>query len=71
MPGNSHSIRRLVRICALLLDSSFRFYKNTAGKTAYAQIGRSCEITLAEARQKAKDLKAEIQLGADPQAEAR
>jgi integrase len=46
-------------------------YKNSSGKTSYAAIGRSCDITLADARQKAKQLKAEIQLGADPQASAR
>lgn len=46
-------------------------YKNPSGKTSYAAIGRSCEITLADARQKARQLKAEILLGADPQAEAR
>ena len=46
-------------------------YKNSTGKTSYAAIGRSCDISLADARQKAKTLKAEIQLGADPQAAAR
>jgi integrase len=46
-------------------------YKNSAGKTSYAPVGRSCDITLKEARQRAKQLKAEIQLGADPQADAR
>lgn len=46
-------------------------YKNPGGKTSYITIGRSCDITLQEARQKAKQLKAEIQLGADPQAEVR
>ncbi len=46
-------------------------YKNAAGKTSYAPVGKSCEITLAEAREKAKKLKAEIQLGADPQADLR
>jgi integrase len=46
-------------------------YKNSTGKTSYAAIGRSCDISLADARQKAKQLKAEIQLGADPQASAR
>jgi integrase len=51
---------------------SFRLrYKNSAGKTSYAAIGRSCDITLADARKKAKQIKAEIQLGADPQMEAR
>jgi integrase len=44
-------------------------YKNSSGKTSYASVGRSCSITLVEARQKCKQLKAEIQLGADPQAE--
>jgi integrase len=46
-------------------------YKNTAGRTAYAQVGRSCDITLKEARERVRQLKAEIQLGADPQAEVR
>ena len=46
-------------------------YKNSAGRTSYATVGRSCEITLAEARQKVKQLKAEIQLGSDPQHEVR
>jgi integrase len=46
-------------------------YKNSAGKTSYAPVGRSCDITLKEARQRVRQLKAEIQLGADPQAEAR
>jgi integrase len=46
-------------------------YKNSAGKTSYVQVGRSCDITLAQAREKTKLLKAEIALGADPQAEAR
>ena len=51
---------------------SFRLrYKNSSGKTSYAAIGRSCDITLKEARQKARQLRAEIQLGADPQAETR
>jgi site-specific recombinase XerD len=47
-------------------------YKNPSGKTSYIQIGRSCEITLAEARQKAKLIKADILAnGADPQAAVR
>lgn len=52
--------------------ASFRLrYKNENGRTSYISIGRSCDIDLAEARQKAKKLKAQIQLGADPQAEVR
>jgi integrase len=46
-------------------------YKNAAGKTAYAQIGPSCAVTLAEARKRSRQLRAEIQLGSDPQNEAR
>jgi integrase len=46
-------------------------YKNLSGRTACVQIGRSCNISLAEAREKAKRLRAEIELGADPQAEIR
>ncbi len=48
---------------------TFRLRYKSNGKTAWVTIGRSCTISLAEARQKAKQLKAEIQLGADPQAE--
>jgi integrase len=50
---------------------SYRLRYKSNGKTAYVTVGRSCDITLAEARQKAKQLKAEIQLGADPQADIR
>ena len=51
---------------------SFRLrYKNAAVKTSYITIGRSCDIALQEARAKAKQLKAEIELGADPQAKIR
>lgn len=41
-------------------------YKDEAGKTCHQKIGRSTEISLTEARKKARTLKAEIQLGADP-----
>lgn len=50
---------------------SFRLRYKSGGKTTYVTIGRSCDISLADARQKAKQLKAEIQLGADPQADVR
>lgn len=43
-------------------------YKSN-GKTAYAKVGKSTEMDLAEARAKAKEIKAEIELGADPRAE--
>ncbi len=50
---------------------SFRLRYKPNGKTSYVTVGRSCDITLQEAREKTKKLKAEIQLGADPQAAAR
>ncbi len=50
---------------------SYRLRYKPGGKTAYFTIGRSCVITLAQARSKAKLLRAEIELGADPRAEAR
>lgn len=51
--------------------SYFLRYKNGAGKTSYIKIGRSNEITLADARKKAKLLKLEISNGADPSNEKR
>lgn len=44
-------------------------YKNPSGKTSHQKIGTTAEMTLSEARKKAKELKAEIALGADPIAE--
>ena len=46
-------------------------YKNGAGKTCHSKLGRTTEIDLMTARKKARTLKAEIQLGADPQASER
>ncbi len=43
-------------------------YKGS-GKTCHHKIGRTTDITLADARKKAKALKAEIALGADPRGE--
>lgn len=45
-------------------------YKS-AGKTSHQKLGRTTDMSLAEARAAAKKLKAEIQLGADPRGEAR
>lgn len=39
--------------------------KDQAGKTCHTKLGRTTEVTLAEARQQAKTLKAEIRLGMD------
>lgn len=46
--------------------SFFVRYKNESGKTSYIKVGRTQEITLADARKKAKLLKLEIANGADP-----
>ncbi|MCX2983402.1 DUF4102 domain-containing protein [Halieaceae bacterium IMCC14734] len=50
---------------------TFKLRYKSGGKTAYTKIGRSTEISLADARREAKRLKAEIALGRDPQAELR
>lgn len=44
-------------------------YKDDSGKTRHQKIGRTTDIALADARKKAKALKAEIALGADPRGE--
>lgn len=44
-------------------------YKDASGKSCHQKIGRTVDITLAEAKAKVKALKAEIALGADPRAE--
>ncbi|PXX09501.1 site-specific recombinase XerD [Nitrosomonas ureae] len=41
-------------------------YKDSTGKTCHQKIGRTTDITLVEARKRAKTLKAEIALGSDP-----
>lgn len=41
-------------------------YKTSEGKTSYIKIGRTSDITLADARKKAKLLKLEIANGSDP-----
>ena len=46
-------------------------YKNRDGQTRHERVGRTTEIDLAEARKRAKQLKAEIHLGADPRGEAK
>lgn len=44
-------------------------YKDAAGKTCHQKIGRTADLTLADARKAAKTQKAEIALGADPRGE--
>lgn len=46
-------------------------YKNADGKTCHQKLGNSQELPLKVARDRATRLKAEIALGADPQAETR
>ncbi|MDP2102110.1 MAG: tyrosine-type recombinase/integrase [Methylotenera sp.] len=51
--------------------SFFLRYKNSTNKTSYIKISRTNEMTLADARKKAKLLKLEISNGADPSNEKR
>jgi site-specific recombinase XerD len=44
-------------------------YKDQGGKSCHQKIGRTVDTSLADARRKVKELKAEIALGADPRAE--
>lgn len=44
-------------------------YKDHAGKTCHLKLGRTTDMTLAEARKQAKAFKAQIALGSDPGAE--
>src|SRR5665647_406055 len=46
-------------------------YKDISGKTCHQKIGRTSDISLADARKQAKTLKSEINLGADPRGEAK
>jgi integrase len=46
-------------------------YKNAAGKTAHTKLGTTQDLSLGTVRQRAKQLKAEIATGKDPQAETR
>jgi integrase len=45
-------------------------YKDSSSKTCHQRIGKTTELSLADARKKAKTLKAEIALGADPKAKS-
>lgn len=46
-------------------------YKDAAGKTCHQKIGRTSDVGLADARRRARELRAEVQLGADPRGEAK
>ena len=46
-------------------------FKNAAHKTAHERIGTTQEVTLKKARERARQLKANIALGTDPQADTR
>ena len=49
----------------------YKRYKNDVGKTCHQKIGRTTEISLAEARDRLKHISAEIVLGGDPRKEAK
>ena len=44
-------------------------YKDQSKRTRYVRLGRFPDLSLAEARERAKDVQAGIRLGADPRAE--
>jgi integrase len=46
-------------------------YKDHGGKTCHQKLGRTLEMKLAEARKRAKNMKASITMGADPRGEER
>lgn len=46
-------------------------YKDAAGKTCHQKLGRTVEITLAEARKQVKTMRASITMGANPRGEAK
>lgn len=58
-----------VRATSLGQGTYYLRYKDAAGKTCHQKIARTTHIGLAEARKRARELKAEIQLGADPRGE--
>ena len=66
--GSSSSVPGLYVLVSAAgkIASFFLRYKDASGKTCHQKIGRTTDITLVEARIKAKALKAEITLGADP-----
>lgn len=49
----------------------YQRFKDVHGKTCHQRIGSTRDVSLADARKRAKQLKAEILLGADPRAAAR
>jgi hypothetical protein len=46
-------------------------YKNADGKTCHVKLGRTTEIGLAEARNRARKVHARIELGSDPSGESK
>jgi integrase len=46
-------------------------YKDASSKTCHQKIGRTIDMTLADARKQAKNLRASITMGADPRGEVR
>lgn len=60
-----------VRVTAPGHGTYYLRYKDPTGKTCHQKIGRTVEITLLDARRKARQLKAEIALGADPRGQVK
>lgn len=58
-----------VRATSQTLGTYYLRYKDHNGKTCHQKVGRTADMNLADARKKAKTLKAEIALGADPRGE--
>jgi integrase len=57
----------VVEVRALTQGATYYLrYRGTDNKTAYAKLGRTTDISLAEARKKARALKLSISAGADP-----
>ena len=52
-------------------EGTYYLRYKSAGKTSHERLGTTTDTTLAEARKRAKTLKAEIQLGVDPRGQVR
>lgn len=53
------------------INTYYLRYKDGSGKTCHQKLGRADDITLVDARKKAKSLKSEIAQGADPREDAK
>lgn len=51
------------------IGTYFYRYKNARGKTCHVKVGRTCDLTLSDARKQVIQLKSQTSTGKDPQAE--